>query len=296
MRLVTLFALFTLPAFSADVTVSTFDSVQYFGNGGEVACNPAGTACVWATSQYQNAGFSSTSEIAGCLGGYAGGVFQCTPGTTTCLTCGNDASLFSYVLHNPSTVTKGQPHFEVSSGNYLFLWVSAQGLSGCAASPAPGEGKCGDTWYVQFSISGSTISLTGPATNVTKIASLGSSTNGVLFARTGGTNTAGYHLFMSYRFANATGGISSCQSGAWGIRVWPYTVPFTSLGTEISSAASPFQPIGSCSYLEMSGFYDTKSGEFTFQGTPTGTSGGGPPSPGKTTFTASTFSTRAPRT
>jgi hypothetical protein len=254
--------------FAADVTVSSIVPAQLFPSGGQVACNPLGTACVWATSQYTSLNYSP-SEIAGCLGGYTGGVFQCT-GPVTCLTCNLDNTLFGYVQHSPSDVTKGQPFFEDTTGNYLFLWVSDnQGVSGCSTpQPMPGSGACGDTWYMSISTSPA-LSLSG-AHNLTNIAGTGGTyVNGVLFARTGGN-----YIWLSYRFAPPDMVNASCALGAWGIRVWgPYTTTSgLSPGTELSSAASPFQPIGPCSYTEMSGFYDGTSKEFTFQGTPTGMS------------------------
>ena len=183
-------AALSLPA--ADVSVKNLVPSALFPNGGQVACNPAGSACVWATDQYQVS--YSTSEIAGCLGNYVGGVFQCT-GPVTCLTCGQDNMLFGYTPPTPSTVTKGQPFFEDSTGDYLFLWVSAYGLPGVACTaPTPGRGVCGDTWYMPISTS-PTLSLSA-ATNLTQIATYGSATNGVLFARTGGN-----YIWMSYRFA-----------------------------------------------------------------------------------------------
>jgi hypothetical protein len=163
--------------------------------------------------------------------------------------------LVCFCLAAPLALT-AQPFKVDSSANVTSAGVTAtQVLTTGASGPTTGS--------LLFNVySGATMVGTF-ITSIGTTVGAGAS-NGVLYSRTGDNE-----IWLSYRFAGPSMGMPSCALGAWEIRVWTYTIGagFT-LNPEITG--SPFTPIGTCSYTEMSGFYDPQSGDFTFQGVPTG--------------------------
>ncbi len=270
-----LFAVLVFAAFAYDSSVKQFARVSAVpvGDGGMVACtHTAAPYCAWNSNQ------TGTYEIYGCAGNFDTGTFQCT-GAPACLTCGKDATLFGYAR----AAGKGQPWFEPTNNKQINLWVSNPNYTtGRCAAPRPGSGTCGDLWVMNINITASGATLTNPNpacspsspsaclpnANITRIAdpaSNGGHEGGALFGRYGGGL-----LWLSYRFGDRRPG--ACVIGAWEVRAFHYTDTdgVFRLGPEVTAVAAASRRMFPCNYIEMSGFYDTASGEFTFEAAPSG--------------------------
>jgi hypothetical protein len=263
---------FAALAFAYDASVKQFARVSAVpvGDGGMVACtHTTNPYCAWNSNQ------TGTYEIYGCSGADSTGTFQCT-GPIACLTCGKDATLFGY----SRPAQKGQPWFEPTNNKQLTLWVGNSNYTSprCAA-PRPGNGICGDLWVININItpSGATLANPNPGcsasspsnclpnANITKIPNPDATgfESGVLFGRYGGGL-----LWISYRFGDKRPG--ACVLGAWMARAFHYTDDGGAfrIGPEVAAVANASKRMFPCNYLEMSGFYDAASGEFTFEAAP----------------------------
>jgi hypothetical protein len=227
--------------------MSSLTDFQPFGEGGMVECNAGGASgplCAWSTTQKSPSPFTGNNEIVACPVSYSSGSPQCTS-APTCLTCDQ---MFRY----STSTQKGQPRW-FPDGVHLAFWVSDPMLStGATCSRvSPGSGCNGDLWI--GTVAGTT-TLSLDATSLIKWTDEGQG-GGVLF----NTINANY-IAYSERFGDGDGSAPQ-RLGCWHIRVFDYEISAGAvvMGSEISG--SPFNPVGSCVWMEDSGFFDPVTGQ-----------------------------------